>query len=73
MMQAIDSASVGLSAALQRFDRTAASIARAGTPGESDLVADLVTLRTEKIAVAASARVLRTADEMLGTVIDLLA
>lgn len=75
MLNAIHSAQDGISAALERAGRAATTIARgAGAAGgDGDLVGALVSLRTEQVALAANALVVRTADQMLGTMLDLLA
>lgn len=63
----------GLQAGIGRTNQAAGEIARAGTTGEGDLATSIVDLKIGEQQVKASAAVLRTADEMLGTLIDTLA
>ena len=71
MIDAIHSALTGIQAHLESFDRTAERIARTAPTG--DLAGDLVQLMIDRHGVAAGGAVLRTADEMVGTLLDRLA
>ncbi len=72
----------GLGAALQgiehnkrRFEAQAETIARAGTSGEplDDLPGAFAGLQVARRGMEASFAVVRSADEMLGTLLDVLA
>jgi flagellar hook protein FlgE len=64
----------GLQAGLGRANQAAGQIARAGTGSDGgDLTTSLVDLKSSEQQVKASAAVIRTADDMLGTLIDTLA
>ncbi|MFN2308225.1 MAG: hypothetical protein ABR553_00605 [Gammaproteobacteria bacterium] len=64
----------GIQKGLQGARDSAAEIARAGQTGDvGDLTAALVSLRAGEQQVAAASKVLKGADEMLGTLIDDLA
>jgi len=71
---ALNSAITGIMRGTNGVRRNAAEIASAdmlrGTPGR-DLAAPLVELITHRVQVQASARVARTVDEMLGSLIDI--
>ncbi len=61
----------GLHANIERLERGAEHVARAGV---SDALPDhLVDMLTSQRGVEASARVVKTADEMIGTLLDVLA
>jgi flagellar hook-associated protein FlgK len=80
MFDAINTAFTGLTAANARLNTAATDIARFGSDNESDgnappsqdddLPHDLVSLQTAQHLYTANAAVLRTADEMLGTLLD---
>ncbi len=61
----------GIQANLRRLDDAANRIA--GQPSDSDLAADLVDLKTAKNVISANAKVIKTADELLGTLLDTFA
>lgn len=61
----------GLSAGFDRLDRTAAAIAR--DSGSDQLANNAVDLLEAKHEVRASVAVLRAADEMTGTILDVFA
>lgn len=70
MIRGLDSANAGMQRQVARFERAAASIARA-PDGEGDLVADTVEQIDAKAAFSANVAVARTADDMLGTLINI--
>jgi hypothetical protein len=61
----------GIRKAFDNVGRTAARVAAGGDPGR--LPEDLVALRESEFQVKANTAVLRTADEMIGTLLDRLA
>jgi hypothetical protein len=67
----------GLQAGFGRANQAAGEIARAGTTadtaGKGDLATSLVDLKVSEQQVKASAAVIKTADDMLGTLIDTMA
>lgn len=64
----------GLQAGIGRANQAAGQIARAGTSADGgDLATSLVDLKSSEQQVSASAKVIKTADDMLGTLIDTLA
>jgi flagellar hook protein FlgE len=69
----------GLMAATARLNASAARIANSGTPGPApatsdvDLVAEQVEMITARTAFAANLSVLKTADEMERTMLDMKA
>jgi len=71
MTNAIDSALSGLQDRFDSLDRTAFRIAK-DAPGE-DLPRDLVQLMIDSNGVKADVAVLKTQDEMIGSILDLLA
>lgn len=71
MLGAINHGLRGVTAGLERLDRTAAAIARDGS-GDG-LAANAVGLLRAKQDVRASLAVLRAADEMTGTILDVFA
>jgi hypothetical protein len=66
----IHSALSGLRANLGNFERSASRLAREGIEG--DLAGNLVQLQVDKHAVSASVAAVRTADEMIGSLLDVL-
>lgn len=70
MIASISSAMTGIASATDRFDRASARIAQAEPP---DLIGDRVEQRMAKHELAANLATVRTADEMIGTVIDIVA
>ena len=70
MIRGLDSAAAGMAMQAERFERTAQRIAKL-PGGEGDLVADTVEQIDAKQAFAANVAVARTADEMLGTLINI--
>lgn len=69
-MQAASIASAGITSALARFDASARRTARA--PLEN-LPQETVERLSAKASVQANAAVLRTADDMMGALLDILA
>jgi hypothetical protein len=70
------SAMNGIQASLQAFDRSASIVAQAATAPDSassgpDLIDGMVGANLAAVGVKANVAVLRTADEMLGTLLDL--
>ncbi len=61
----------GIQANLQRLDDAANRIA--SQPSDSSLAADLVDLKTAKRSIAANAQVIKSTDELLGTLLDTFA
>lgn len=69
----LDNALLGLQRGLTGAGSAVAKIAKAGqfnNENSNDLVKAVVQLHEAKIQVHASARAVRTADEMMGTLID---
>ncbi len=71
MSGAIDQAVQGIRAGFDRLDQAAGRIARDGAEG--DLAGNVVELMRARQDVRANASVLRTVDETIGTLIDVLA
>lgn len=71
MTNAMDAALTGLQSRLDSLDRTAARIARSAP--DDDTPGDLVQLMIDQRGLQAEIAVLKTADEMVGTILDLLA
>lgn len=72
-VSAMSSGVQGLQAGLGRANQAAGEIARSGTTGGGDLATPLVDLKVSEQQVKASAAVIKTADDMLGTLIDTMA
>lgn len=70
MISSIDGAMTGMASAVRRFDRASADIASAAP---QDPIRDRVEQITAQHDLAANAATIRTADEMLGTLIDTFA
>lgn len=71
MLGPINQSLLGIAAGFDRLDNTARNIARDGAGG--DLSGNLVELMQAGHDVRANVAVLRTADEMIGTLLDVLA
>jgi hypothetical protein len=71
MLGAMDQAVQGMRAGFDRLDRAADRIARHGAEG--DLAGDMVDCMRARQEVKTNAAVIRTADDTIGTLIDLLA
>lgn len=73
-MDPIATAQYGMLAASRRFDASASRTARMGVEGEAvDLAAEVVERITAKTAFAANAAVIRSAQDMAGKLLDVLA
>lgn len=72
-MQAINSATAGLMAATQRLDASARRTASWGLESNVDLAAEAVEQVQAKVAFKANVAVIRTADQMTGLLLDMLA
>jgi len=70
MISSIGSAMAGMANAVSRFDRASAAIA---SPEPADPIGERVEQITAQHDFAANAATVRTADEMLGTLIDTFA
>lgn len=63
----------GMSAAERQLDRAASNLARASQPeAKVDVASEMVSLATAKTANAVNAAVLRTASDMMGTLVDII-
>ena len=71
MVGAIDQGLMGIDAGFSRLDKAAGRIARDGADG--DLAGNFVDLMKARQQVRASVAVIRTADETIGTLLDVLA
>ena len=72
----LDNALVGIQRGLTGAGRAVSQIAKAGqfnNENPTDLAKAVVQLQESKMQVQASARALRTADEMMGTLLDVKA
>lgn len=73
-MDPIATAQYGLLAASRRFDASASRVARMGAEGENvDLAAEVVQQITAKTEFSANLSVIRTAQDMTGKLLDILA
>ncbi len=70
MISAISSAMSGMATAVSRFDRASARIAQ---PEPGDPIADRVEQLIAHHAFVANLATIRTADDMIGTLIDTIA
>jgi flagellar hook protein FlgE len=70
MISSIGSAMSGMAAAVGRFDQASARIAR---PAATDLIQDRADQITAQHAFSANLATIRTADDMIGTLIDTVA
>lgn len=71
MVGAIDQGLSGIAAGFERLDKAAARVARDGADG--DLAGTMIDLMKARHQVRASAAVIRTADDTIGTLLDVLA
>jgi flagellar hook protein FlgE len=61
----------GIQSGLNRANQAAGEIARSGTTEQNgDLAKSIVDLKSSELQVKASAKVIKTADDLLGTLID---
>jgi flagellar basal body rod protein FlgC len=72
-MQALSIATSGLAAATARLDASAQRTARWGQDPSVDLAKEAVEQITAKAEFKANAAVIRTADQMMGELLDILA
>ncbi|MFM1960450.1 MAG: hypothetical protein RL588_1967 [Pseudomonadota bacterium] len=73
-MNPIAIAQYGLIAATNRFSESAQRVSKMSIEGaDIDLVREVVDMNLAKAGVAANAAVIRTADQMQGVVLDILA
>lgn len=74
---AMNSALLGIQKGLGGMERDAAQVASAGTSNGGDPATDLtqamVELQSNRLQVEAAAKVMKAADETLGSIIDILA
>lgn len=70
MISSIGSAMSGMASAVSKFDRASARIAE---PKPADLIGDRAAQLTAHHELTANLATVRTADEMLGTLIDIVA
>ena len=76
IINALNTGILGIQRGLAELDRSASTIASAesmSADNSADLVEPMVGLIQSRIQVGASARVVETVDEVLGTIIDVLA
>jgi flagellar hook protein FlgE len=70
MISSLSSAMSGMADATSRFDRASARIAR---PESGDVVRDRIDQIAARHELAANVSTVRTADEMIGTLINIVA
>jgi hypothetical protein len=70
MIASIGNAMSGVASAVRRFDRASADIAQ---PQPADPIGDRVEQIVAQHSVAANVATIRTADQMIGTLIDIVA
>lgn len=73
MPSAIATASFGLSNGARNFERAAARVVRTTTLGEGDPVRAVADTIESRAQVQANAKVLKSADDALGRLLDILA
>ncbi len=64
---------LGIQKGVQGVRTSASQIASAGTTAPADMTAALVALKPQELQVAASAKVIEAADDMLGALLDTFA
>lgn len=73
----LDSGLTGVRQGIEGVEKAASEIVRAGTvdgaDGSNDVIEPIIDLRLYQRSVEASAQVVRTADEVLGTLLDTMA
>ncbi|HYE47069.1 MAG TPA: flagellar basal body rod C-terminal domain-containing protein [Caulobacter sp.] len=72
-MQALSIAAAGLTAATARLDASAQRVARWSPASDVDLAREAVEQVSAKTAFKANAAVIRSADRMMGELLDILA
>jgi hypothetical protein len=70
LVTALSSGLAGYRSAIERLAGASARPSRG--PVETDLPADVVEMRVSQVAAAASIKALRTADEFLGSLLDVV-
>lgn len=70
---ALGSALAGIRAASEAADVAALRVAGGAASGDSDMVADMVSLRVAGIQMRASVAVAKASNDMIGTLLDTLA
>jgi hypothetical protein len=71
-MPPIDQAMLGIQRGLQGVNKAATQVA-AGTLDQTALLEAMISLKAQATVVSASAQVVRTSNDMLGAVLDILA
>jgi hypothetical protein len=71
MLGAINQAVSGINAGYERLDRAAGRLARDG--GDGDLAGNLIELKRAAHDIRTNVAVVRTADDTIGTLLDLFA
>ena len=71
MLRALDSGLQSIRAGFDRLDQAAGRVARGGAPG--DPAGSLVDMTQARADVGVGVAVVRAADEMVGTLLDVLA
>jgi hypothetical protein len=67
---AFSSAVTGIQRGMQGLDRNADEITKVSSGGDGDVAASLVDSRINKLQVAASAQMVKTLDETIGSLLD---
>jgi Domain of unknown function (DUF1078). len=80
VINALSTAAAGLRASATRFDKSAADVVKAATPGstnnteeQGDLPTAIVESKENELSFKANAAVFKTADKMMGTLLDTIA
>ncbi len=73
MPSAVPSASVGIHRAVAQVKRDASLVASSSVADPKDMLPAMIDSRQQLLYTQAAARVMSTADEMLGTLIDIRA
>lgn len=79
MIDAISAAAYGLKTSANQFEKAAQKVIKATTPdsaagaGANDLPAAVVDTQTSALSFEANTAVFKTADKMMGTLLDTLA
>ena len=73
-ISALSIGAAGMQRAADRFEASASRVARTGTGlGDVDIASEMVEVMEAKAAFKASTTIVRVADEMTGSAIDILA
>jgi flagellar basal body rod protein FlgC len=77
MISAISTATAGLRASASRFEQSAQNVVKASSPDATsaspDLATSIVDSKTSELSFKANVSVVKTADKMLGSLLDMLA